>query len=354
LGDKDGKKGVAFFIDEAHIAFNARDWATIGRGALFYLSQHRKLGDIVWPITQSAGNLDKQFRSVAEDFTVMRNEYTARYGMFKGRGRFVRRTYTSEPSGNAEPFDKATFTLDKEGIASCYDTAKGIGVHGNKADIGRKTKGIPIMWVIPGFMLLALLFFLVPWYGSKMAVGWVTGGKLKEMTDKAKEATHKDGAGVQSSAGTFLDGIIPQRTQPGPGNTVPPLEYDIPPIAEVDVLERGQLWVTGVVQKGGWYNITLSDGRTIIESQEEMIQKGIVIDRAGVVFKKSKRRIYMQPVGWRPQPTQADVLGEGGGVDPTQHVTDTPSGAKPQNKISRDIQPASAQYSQEGRSAWNN
>lgn len=174
-----GADGVAYFLDEAHIAFNAREWATLGKGALHYLSQHRKLGDIVWPITQAPGNLDKQFRSVAEDFTVLRNEYTAKFGPFRGRGRFVRRTYLSEPSGNAEPFETATFTLDKEGIASCYDTAKGIGVHGNKADIGRRAKGISIWWAVPGALALASLAGLIPWFMGKGAGSFIDGDSQK-------------------------------------------------------------------------------------------------------------------------------------------------------------------------------
>lgn len=55
----DQGKGVMYILDEAHIAFNARKWAQLGDAALFYLSQHRKLGDQVWVITQAPGNLDK-------------------------------------------------------------------------------------------------------------------------------------------------------------------------------------------------------------------------------------------------------------------------------------------------------
>jgi len=176
-GEDKGENGVAYFLDEAHIAFNARDWASIGRGALHYLSQHRKLGDIVWPITQSAGNLDKQFRSVSEDFTVLRNEYTAKFGPFRGRGRFVRKTYLTEPSTNGEPFETAQFTLDVKGVASCYDTAKGIGVHGNKADIGRRAKGIPIWTVVPLALLLGLSCVAIPWLLAKGTAKALTGGQ---------------------------------------------------------------------------------------------------------------------------------------------------------------------------------
>lgn len=162
FGTIEGTEGVVYFLDEAHIAFNARDWATFGREALHYLSQHRKLGDDVWPITQAPGNLDKQFRSVAQDFTVLKNDYKARYSIFKGRGRFVWKSYNQEPSGNMEPFMRGTFELDPTGIASCYDTARGIGVHGSKADIGVKAGGISIWWAAVGVLVLVSSILWVP------------------------------------------------------------------------------------------------------------------------------------------------------------------------------------------------
>jgi len=180
--------GVCYVLDEAHIAFNSRDWATLGRGAINYMSQHRKLGDIIFPITQAAGNLDKQFRSVAEDYTVMRNEYTAKFGPFRGAGRFVRRSYYGEPQRNSEPFETATFYIDKAGIAGCYDTAKGIGVHGSKADIGSRARGISIYWVFPIVMAIGSLCVFIPWWLGRAAGKYVSGPqeKLKVISQGVK------------------------------------------------------------------------------------------------------------------------------------------------------------------------
>lgn len=168
-GDQTSPVGVMYQLDELHLFFNARDWMQTGRACLHYLSQHRKLGDVVVAITQSVPNVDKQFRSVAEDFTVLRNEYLARYGPFRGRGRFVRKTYLSEPTGGSqqEPFETASFALDAAGIASCYDTAQGIGIHGNAADKGRKPGGWSIWWTIPLGLGLASLAVIIPFFGSK-------------------------------------------------------------------------------------------------------------------------------------------------------------------------------------------
>lgn len=246
-GEGDGAQGVAYFLDEAHIAFNAREWATLGKGALHYLSQHRKLGDIVWVITQAPGNLDKQFRSVAEDFTVLRNEYTAKWGAFRGRGRFVRKSYLSEPQSSSEPFETASFSLD--GVAECYDTAKGIGVHGNKADIGRRAKGIPIMWVLPLGVLLCSLAFVVPW-GMGKAAGWYLGSKAPENVP-----AKVDGAAVSVSApSSGVNAFVP-----------PPA---VPVVRPVVAASGDAVWVVGYAVRGRRLNVQLSDGRTLTEADD--------------------------------------------------------------------------------------
>jgi len=273
-GDK-GENGVAYFLDEAHIAFNAREWATLGKKALHYLSQHRKLGDVVWPITQAAPNLDKQFRSVAEDFTVLRNEYTAKYGIFKGRGRFVRKSYNSEPTANGEPFETATFILDKKGIASCYDTAKGIGVHGSKADIGRKTKGINILWVVPAGMALAACCVAVPFALGKATQHFVTAGNT-QATEAAgavliatpSPTTDRGSKSPKSSTATFSDDAI---------NT----------LVEDKTPER-PLYVSGYVQRNGKINVQLSDGRFLTENDPELMKV-----EKNCVWLSSGERLYM-------------------------------------------------------------
>lgn len=246
-GEDDGKNGVAYFLDEAHIAFNAREWATLGKGALHYLSQHRKLGDIVWVITQAPGNLDKQFRSVAEDFTVLRNEYTAKWGMFRGRGRFVRRSYLSEPQANSEPFETASFTLD--GVAECYDTAKGIGVHGSKADIGRRAKGIPILWVIPGFLVLASLCVVIPWALGKGAGAYLSGGQ-------------KGSSAAESAS------VVPPAVESAPVVAAPRAPAVERPAYVRQPVDEKTVWVTGYSVRGPKINVTLSDGRTLTEKDD--------------------------------------------------------------------------------------
>ncbi|MBB5349878.1 hypothetical protein HNR46_000099 [Haloferula luteola] len=60
---------VLVVMDEAHLFYNSRDWAETAskhKRLLSFLTQSRKAGvDVIW-ITQSGGNVDKQFRELAE------------------------------------------------------------------------------------------------------------------------------------------------------------------------------------------------------------------------------------------------------------------------------------------------
>lgn len=160
-GVKDG--GVMYVIDEVHNFFGARQWAETGRDVLFYLSQHRKLGDTVVCITQACGNVDKQFRSVAQDFTEIRNLSKIKMGLFKLPYVFMRQTYPTVPTGNVAPLETGTFRLDVSGLAACYDTSIGVGIHARGADVGERRRGIP--WqvgAVGAVVLVIVLFYVVP------------------------------------------------------------------------------------------------------------------------------------------------------------------------------------------------
>lgn len=285
-GDSKGVKGVVYFLDECHIAFNARDWASIGRGALHYLSQHRKLSDVVFPITQVAGNLDKQFRSVSEDFTVLRNMAVAKYGPFRGSAKFVRKTYLHEPSNsNAEPFETASFTLDKEGIASCYDTARGIGVHGSVADKGRRAKGIPIWWVFPMALGLGSLCIAIPWAlakGTARVATAAVGQKIAEGAAAMPASEAARPAGLKADTGAKVE----------------------PPKAE-------PLVCTGYLIRGREITVNLSDGRTVTEGDV------LRIDRTGVTLREGGKVAFAKARSVPPPPPEKKAVSVESPVGPS-------------------------------------
>ena len=152
--------GVFYVLDEVHIAFNSRAWALTGNEVLYYLSQHRKLGDDVVCITQSVNNVDKQFRSVAQDYTYIRNLSKQRAGFMRLPAMFVRSTYAGPFTPTSTAMESGTFKLDVSGLAACYDTAKGVGIHGRAgADTRARKKGISWIWFVIGLPLLLWVIF---------------------------------------------------------------------------------------------------------------------------------------------------------------------------------------------------
>lgn len=178
--------GVLYVIDEAHEFFNARKFSTLGADALHYLSQHRHLGDDVMFITQHVLNVDSQLRRVAQDFSYIRNlkkvKMPGTFGLVKAPAIFVRSTYLEEhtPGSFQEPIEVRTFTLDREGLASCYRTADGVGIEGaGAADTNEKSKGAP-WWTIPAVVAAVIVAGIVALSGVKAyAVSKVEDRKAK-------------------------------------------------------------------------------------------------------------------------------------------------------------------------------
>lgn len=158
--------GVLYVLDELHEYFDSRRWAETGVDATHYLSQHRKLGDDVICITQSVQNVDKRFRGLAQDFTYVRNHSKESIpflgGIFRSLDKFSRDTYLEPWTGSQMAIETRWFGLDKDGIASCYATAAGVGVLGSVADVGRKRRGLHPVWVVVALIMGAIALWKVP------------------------------------------------------------------------------------------------------------------------------------------------------------------------------------------------
>jgi hypothetical protein len=152
---------VLYVIDEAHLHFGSRDWAKTGKSAMFYLSQHRKMGDNVIFVTQSWKNVDAQFRRVAQDFTVCVNLAKRKAFGFKMPSVFTLRTYDSEPTPYALEVSTEAQRMDVDGLGSCYDTAAGVGIAGRAADTKQEKKGLPWQLAVGlGVLFIAALVFV--------------------------------------------------------------------------------------------------------------------------------------------------------------------------------------------------
>lgn len=226
--------GVLYIIDEVHIYFNARAWASTGAKVIYYLSQHRKLGDDVFLITQHIGNVDKQMRSMAQDYTYIRNLCKEKFGLFRLPAVFVRSTFLQPSTGIEKAMETGTFKLDMSGIASCYDTAKGVGIHGrSNADVGRKRRGLHWSVFVIG---LPLLIGALVHYTPKAVAGYLTPKKRS--------------MGNPVGGGSNLPPTAPSIAPGGLSGS-----NSVLPEVPKEVLMTGYVWFNGRIR------VILSDGR---------------------------------------------------------------------------------------------
>jgi len=256
VGETD--RGVLFIIDEIHLFFNSREWMNTGKGCLFYLSQHRKLGDDVIAVTQSIGNVDKQFRSLAQDFSYIRNMKKEKKGIFKLPGIFMRSTYSQPFTGQPgiEPMEIRTFRLQPTKLAACYNTAAGVGVLGRSgSDTRERSKGLPWWVAIVAVVAVCAGVAMVPSLIAK-AVGSTVG---KAATQPARAvATLPAPAVTNAPSGQPRASVAPEKAA---GQSNPP------PVSLI-----------GHYTKNGRLIIMLSDGTRRQTGIEWLDENGAVID----------------------------------------------------------------------------
>lgn len=158
-------RGTCYVIDEVQNLWPARGWQGTGHHISFYLSQHGKLGDTVYFITQNVKNVDRLLYSVAQDFTYCRNHRMEKHGRFRGDDKFSAKTYPGPvQDGNEATLNVEEFKLDLD-VARCYDTSAGVGMPGGgTADAGFRAKGVPLklVWVALA-LILVFCFWLFRW-----------------------------------------------------------------------------------------------------------------------------------------------------------------------------------------------
>lgn len=276
LENKEYQKPCRYYIDEAHNFFSARDWATNGRGTLYYASQHRHLHDEVFLITQILDNVEKQLRGLVSETYSVRNYLRRRVGPFKCRPVFKARLFYGVPSEGAQktPFDVITFALDPHRVGACYKTTGALGIHSDPEKINNK--GLPwwLLYVTGGALVLGLggLFVGLPYLGSNAAKA-VIGAPA-------------------SPASSAQPGTSPAQGEP------PPLPLDAPRPAQRVEIESYSVEGSRVV-------VELSDGSVYDENSPELQQVG----RDYVIIDGRKIRWRARPVAQAalPPPPPAPV-----------------------------------------------
>lgn len=197
--------GTCYVIDEVQNIWPARGWQGSGKHVAFYLSQHGKLGDTVYFITQNVKNVDPIIYRVAQDFTYCRNHRMEKHGRFRGENKFSAKTYPGPvQDGNEVTLNVEEFKLDLE-IAACYDTSAGVGMPGGgTADAGFRAKGIPLKLVWVGLAVVLCGVYWVFNYGLPHMASGFFSGKIVRKAPAApgwKDAPRlSTGSGLQEAA----------------------------------------------------------------------------------------------------------------------------------------------------------
>jgi len=186
--------GVHYFLDEWHKFCNSRQWAETGPLILWYISQHRHFGDDVTWITQHVQNVDKQWRSVTQDYTYVRNFSKEKFRGFTKGGSFHRDSFLEPFTGLQTPQESEDFKPDWKGVGSCYHTSIAHGA----ADKGQKAKGLPVWVLYVGIVVVCALVALGFMYGPN----YVAGKMIKKSDKDAAVLREKMAASSPSAPAT--------------------------------------------------------------------------------------------------------------------------------------------------------
>jgi len=187
--------GVWYAVDECHLFWGARNWQKTGENLMEYQSQHGKLGDTVYLITQHKDMVDRAFRLLAQDFTYVANLGKVRFSGFRLPTIIRGAVYSGDAPSPDETF---TLRIDAKGIGSCYRTQDGVGVAGRiGADSGDAKKGLGWGWgVVAFFCLVMLLAWVVPSLAGKAIQHWFRSTSL------SSEVASRRAAGAATNAAT--------------------------------------------------------------------------------------------------------------------------------------------------------
>lgn len=233
-------KGVIYVLDEVQTIFGAREWQKTSSEFLAYQSQHRKLGDDVIAISPASALIDKQFRILAGECVALSNLYKLKIGPVKAPRKIIYRVFQNcPPAPGEEALARGSFTIDGEGLASCYNTAAGVGiVAGADADKGKESKGVPFWALFVGLAAACV----VAYFGLSRGMNWAAKWGTRKVQVNPMVAAAVPGVGPLASA------VVAVPVSPSA------------PVAEV---ERK---IAGVVKGAAPGVLFLEDGRALKES----------------------------------------------------------------------------------------
>ncbi|MFA5264423.1 MAG: zonular occludens toxin domain-containing protein [Opitutaceae bacterium] len=262
-GDPAHQKPCAYFIDEAHNFFSAREWATNGRGLLYYASQHRHLHDEIFLITQVMENVEKQLRGLVSETHSVRNQLRRRIGPVKMRPVFRVKSFYGVPSGmSSKPFAESTFELDLKGVAGCYNTVGALGIHSKPEE--KQNKGLLPWWTLPIGGAVAVVG-IVAAFIALPTLGAVAAKKaIADVGPVIVSETKKSGQEAQAMASPQPVAQIAAKAPQSAANQPLAKRTDNPVFETQGIVARGYVMAKGRV------NVILSDGTVLTENESEL------------------------------------------------------------------------------------
>jgi len=290
--------GHLLIADEAWKQWPARGWATTGEGILYYYSMVRRFGDDNWIVTQRSNDVDSILMERCQDYWVCNNHGKLRFGFFRQPAVFVVSVYDHRPTPSSEPMHRKPFTLDRKGLAQCYDTSGGVGVAGRvMADTANKAAGLPFwaVFVIGGLGILALIFTV---RGGQHFLSGILGGKKKVVAVQA--APEKPAA-------------VLERAIARPA--IPPKEPEKPKAEErkaaADESQGEEIYCTGYIILPDGPIVSLSDGSEwagLADGVQSVSRKSVVIAGKSYPLRRYHPKQVDPGRGMEVPPTPAPVV----------------------------------------------
>jgi len=278
FGEREPYGGTLFVIDEIHLYFNARNWQSTGEDCLFYLSQHRKLGDDIVAVTQHINNVDKQFRSIAQDFSYVRNMAKERMGLFRLPSKMIRQTYSQPRTGSMGEKAQETvmMTLDITGLANCYDTAAGVGILSRSgSDTKERKRGLSFAWLLLGVLLAGGLIWFIP-HAIGKGIKWASQTPPISTNSTYKVATSNS---------------LPVHDNTRSYKLERPADEEYLASTKTAITNHIDLFVTGKFKLGGKWRVFLSDGRQLVQGEDTEMES---LDNRGIIL-SGKRIEWAKP-----------------------------------------------------------
>lgn len=210
--DNQSAGGCFIVIDECHNYFHPHAFEKVKmtpEHPLFqWASQHRKLKDKCIFVTQSIENVHVSVRRLGQQFHYIRNLRKETFRGFRRGDGFERTTYLRQnKTGSEVAIDVDKFKLDTRGLASCYDTAGGVGIASKGvADGGFKKKGLNLKWIYVFGAACVLAVVAVMLVLPKLAANKIIDSTLG--AGAAKAAVVSKGSHELGTHGAVVDGSL--------------------------------------------------------------------------------------------------------------------------------------------------